>query len=83
MSTCSCGDGDCETCFPGPMRRLGYSPGRNIVIEPSKGSPDAWYWKVLTFEGEVFAEGDGEDSLDDAHHKASSALSALRNGSDG
>lgn len=51
---------------------------QNIIIEPSKSNPDAWYWRVITDEGETYAEGDGEDSYDWATWKAIANLNEYR-----
>ena len=37
---------------------------RNVKVEPSLSYPDAWYWVVKTDDGEVYAEGEGDQSYD-------------------
>lgn len=56
---------------------------QNTIIEPSKSNPDAWYWQVLTDEGETYAEGDGEDSYEMAVWKAAANLEEYRDMQDG
>ena len=46
----------------------------NVRIEKSKSNPGEWYWKVVTFYGEIFADGESE-SFDMAVHTASASLS--------
>lgn len=40
------------------------------IIEPSRRFPGAWYWCVRTAEGEVYNDGDGDDSYEDAERNA-------------
>ena len=57
---------------------LGANGRDNVRLEESKSCPGAWYWKVITFDGETFAEGDGEAAYDFAVHAAANALAELQ-----
>ena len=55
----------------------------NVIVEPSKSHPGSWYWKVVTDEGETYAEGEGDDSYDFAIHTALGYLKEYRDKQEG
>lgn len=48
------------------------------LVEPSNSEEGAWYWAVIDRYGEVFADGDGGNSYEDAVRKADETLREYR-----